>query len=1153
MNKGIFNRLSFLVTGAFVAAIGVLCLAIGFYWFNFIVPSIRASEQTRAEMVLEEVIDEIDSVLEGGDQARLEDAIVKLLLMKDSSSKQNLILGIRVEQIDGTSLVKYSSDPVEITGPFAFSSPLYSSTTQEILGEVSLQYNPQFYEILVEDAQKKLLWLLGMVAGIIFILQRVLLRLLRPLSNLNRQLGEVDFNLPASSPAIRGWMVSEINEVVQSIGNLFTRLDIARKSEIRARQELVRAQSVSKTGNWVWDIVTNDLYWSDEIYRIFGLQPQEFEATYDAFLKVVHPDDRDSVDQAVRDAMAGEAEYDMVHRLVRPDGTVRFVSEKSDVTRDEQGNAIKMVGTVQDITDQKLAEDLSLRFGRVMDEAFNEIYIIDQETFKFVQINKSAVQNMQYTMEEMSAMTPADISPDFSNPEDLEPFFRPLLEGEKDRIIITSRHERKDGTSYPVEVLLQVSKHETPPKIIAIAQDITQRQKAEKAIQEAMKTLEARVRERTTDLERITREKDLILNTAGEGIYGLDGEGNTTFLNPAAEKILGYSSEELIGIPMHQMTHHSRVDGSPYPREECHIYRTFRDGQAKQINNEVFWRKDGTPVSVEYVSNPIYQNGKMVGAVVTFKDITERKRAEEELQKSEEKFRKYFELPLVGIAITSLEKGWLEVNDRLCEFFGYPRDELTRMTWTELTYPDDLEADVAEFNKVLDGESDGYTMEKRFIHKSGEVIYAEISARCVRKPDGQVDYFVALVQDINARKKAEHELILAKEEAERASNAKSEFLSQMSHELRTPLNAVLGFGQVLQGDPDEPLTELQQQGVAEILKGGNHLLELINEILDLSRIESGQLSLSLENINLSILTEELVTLCDPMAKKSSLELLNYVPLHDDHYVFADRVRLKQILLNLVSNAIKYNKPGGTVKIDAGGDKNGGICISVDDTGIGLSEDQINNLFQPFNRLGSEKTEIEGTGVGLTITKRLVEHMNGTIKVESKPGAGSTFSVTFPIGNSEPDLEQGQDKKPFGALGEDSDPFPSQEKWVVLYVEDNPANLNLVRHLFRRRPDSRLLTAPDAKLGLELAQAHQPDLILMDINLPGMDGITALKRLREKEETRKIPVVAISANAMTRDIKHALASGFADYLTKPLDLAEFNRMLNELLNRETKNK
>ncbi|MDH5763035.1 MAG: PAS domain S-box protein [Nitrospinota bacterium] len=1152
MNKGIFNRLSFLVTGAFVAAIGVLCLAIGFYWFNFIVPSIRASEQTRAEMVLEAVIDEIDSVIEGGDQARLEDAIVKLLLMKDSSSKQNLILGIRVEQINGTSLVKYSSDPVEISGLFAFSSPLYSSTTQEILGEVSLQYNPHFYEILVEDAQKKLLWLLVMVAGIIFILQRVLFRLLRPLSDLNRQLGKVDFNLPASSPTIRGWMVSEINEVVQSIDNLFTRLDNARESESKARQELVRAQSVSKTGNWVWDIVTNDLYWSDEIYRIFGLPPQEFEATYDAFLKVVHPDDRNSVDRAVRDAMAGVAEYDMVHRLVRPDGTVRFVSEKSDVTRDEEGNAIKMVGTVQDITDQKLAEDLSLRFGRVMDEAFNEIYIIDQRTFKFVQINKSAVQNIQYTMEEMSAMTPADISPDFSNPEDLEPFFRPLLEGEKDRIVFTSRHLRKDGTSYPVEVLLQISKHETPPKIIAIAQDITQRQKAEKAMQDAMKTLEVRVRERTIDLERITREKDLILNTAGEGIYGLDREGNATFLNPAAEKILGYSSEELIGTSMHQMTHHSRADGSPYPREECRIYNAIRDGQAHYVSDEVFWRKDSTPVTVEYVCNPINEDGKLVGAVVTFKDITERKRAEEELQKSEEKFRKYFELPLVGIAITSLEKGWLEVNDRLCDFVGYPRDELTRLTWAELTHPDDLEADVAKFNKVLDGESEGYTMEKRFIHKNGEVLHAEISVRCVRKPDGQVDYFVALVQDINARKKAEQELILAKEEAERASNAKSEFLSQMSHELRTPLNAILGFGQVLEGDPEEPLTEFQQQGVAEILKGGKHLLELINEILDLSRIEAGQLSLSLENVNLSFLTEELVTLCDPMAKKNGIELLNYVPLHDDRYVFADRVRLKQILLNLVSNAIKYNKPGGTVKMDAGGDKNGGICISVADTGIGLSEQQINNLFQPFNRLGSEKTEIEGTGVGLTITKRLVEHMNGTIKVESKPGAGSTFSVTFPIGTPEADLEDGHEQIPLKDIG-DIKTFSSRGKWVVLYVEDNPANLNLVRHIFHRRPDSRLLTAPDAKLGLELAQAHQPDLILMDINLPGMDGITALQRLREMEDTRKIPVVAISANAMTRDIKHALASGFADYLTKPLDITEFNRMLNELLHREMKNK
>jgi PAS domain S-box-containing protein len=634
-----------------------------------------------------------------------------------------------------------------------------------------------------------------------------------------------------------------VNEEV--IGAVVTFKDISERKiiERNTREELVRAQAVSHVGSWVWDMVKDQVTWSDQMFRNFGLKPQQCEVDYELFINAVHPDDREFVNKAVAKAAAGEEEYDIVHRVVWPDGTIRYIAEKSEVIFGNSGKAVQMIGTGQDITEQKLAEELSLRFGRIMEEAFNEIYIMDQDTFKFIQVNKSALKNMQYTMTEMATLTPANISPDFT-PEQLEPAFGPLREGIKDRIVIQSHHVRKDGSQYPVEVLLQISKHETPPKIVAIVQDmtekkqaedaslrfgrimeksfneififdaeslkftqvnqgarenlgytmeelsqispvdikpeytleqfesllqtlrdgtkellvfetihmrkdgstypveirlqlskfetppqfvaivqdITDRKKAERAMQEAMQTLEVRVRERTADLERLTRENELILNTAGEGIYGLDLEGNTTFLNPAAEEILGYSSDELIGKSQHVVIHHSRVDGSPYPKEECHIFKAFNNGQAYKVSDDVFWRKDGTPVPVEYVSNPIHEDGKVVGAVITFKDISDRKKAEEALRGSEEKFRKYFELPLVGIAITSPEKGWLEVNDKLCDYFGYPREELVKMNWAELTYPDDLEADVAQFEKLTEGSIDGYTLEKRFIHKSGKII-----------------------------------------------------------------------------------------------------------------------------------------------------------------------------------------------------------------------------------------------------------------------------------------------------------------------------------------------------------------------------------------------------------------------------------------------
>ncbi|NIQ01210.1 MAG: PAS domain S-box protein, partial [Nitrospinaceae bacterium] len=498
-------------------------------------------------MILGKVAEELEQAFEKENPSVVEDTMVRLLLMKDPSTDKNLILGLRVEALDGTRLVKFSGGPVEISGRFAFSAPLYSSATQEVLGEVSFQYNPHFYGELVEDARTKLFWLLGLMAGVIILLHRVLLKMIKPLAQLSVSMREIDFSGTPTLPDSNGMVVSEIGEVVQSMKDLLARLEVSRKKERKTRDQMEQAQAVSHTGSWVWDIKTNALDWSDEIYRIVGMSRGEVEPDYPLFLKLVHPEDREMVESAVARAVAGEEEYDIIHRLVRLDGTIRYIREKSQVTFDENGEAIQMIGTGQDITDQKLAEDLSLRFGRIMDESFNEIYIIDRNTFKFVQINRSAARNMQYTMAEMSEMTPADISPDFSDPKDLEYLFKPLQDGTRDRVIITSRHSRKDGTSYPVEVLLQVSRHESPPKIVAIVQDITERLKAEEAMQEAMQTLEKRVEERTTDLTRAKEEAETYLDIAGSMIVGLNDQGEVTLINKQGCEVLGYSKEEVIG------------------------------------------------------------------------------------------------------------------------------------------------------------------------------------------------------------------------------------------------------------------------------------------------------------------------------------------------------------------------------------------------------------------------------------------------------------------------------------------------------------------------------------------------------------------------------------------------------------------------------
>ncbi len=380
----------------------------------------------------------------------------------------------------------------------------------------------------------------------------------------------------------------------------------------------------------------------------------------------------------------------------------------------------------------------------------------------------------------------------------------------------------------------------------------------------------------------------------------------------------------------------------------------------------------------------------------------------------------------------------------------------------------------------------------------------------------------------------------AKEEAEDANRAKSEFLSRISHELRTPMNAILGFSQLMEMDMDDPLSESHQERLNEILKAGNHLLELINEVLDLSRIEAGKLTLSIEDVDVKKVLEETLTLILPMAEKKGISVQNNI--EDNTFVRADHTKFKQVLLNLLSNAVKYNVENGSVILNIENTGDGRVRIFLKDTGNGLTQEQQDTIFEPFNRLDADQTEIEGTGIGLTITRRLMDLMDGSIDITSAPGKGSTFTLEFKKGEETPHSETLAVSHSNRA---ETDSPLKQHK--VLYVEDNPANLALVEQLLKPQKNIELLKAPQAQIGIDLARAHRPDLILMDINLPEMDGIEAFKRLQAHEETRNIPVIAVSANAMESDIKKAHATGFCAYITKPFVLKIFLDEVNRILN------
>jgi signal transduction histidine kinase/ActR/RegA family two-component response regulator len=465
--------------------------------------------------------------------------------------------------------------------------------------------------------------------------------------------------------------------------------------------------------------------------------------------------------------------------------------------------------------------------------------------------------------------------------------------------------------------------------------------------------------------------------------------------------------------------------------------------------------------------------------------------------------------------------------------------------------------------------------ELTYICRDGSCLPAIVSVTALRDDQGNVIGYLLISTDNRERRRVEaahdlaqsrldqslheqqkaleaknFELESARAIAEKANLAKSEFMSGMSHELRTPLNAVLGFAQLMESATPSP-SPAQKLSIEQILKGGWYLLHLINEILDLAMIESGKLSMSQEAMSLSDVLQDCEVLIQPQAQKRGISM-TFPEADSSCFVHADPTRVKQVIINLLSNAIKYNHINGTVVVQCATVSPGRVRVSVRDTGAGLSPAQLEQLYQPFNRLGKEKTGEEGTGVGLVVTKQLVELMGGTVGVESTVGTGTMFWIELPSCSApEPDVT--------GAL-----PAAGAAKWdaaaaapsplrTLLYVEDNPANLALVEQLIARRKDLKFLMASDANTGLDLARTHQPEVILMDINLPGMSGYDALKILHLDPATGHIPVLAISANAIPRDIQKGIDAGFFRYLTKPIKLDEFADALDGALRHAEKNK
>jgi len=653
-----------------------------------------------------------------------------------------------------------------------------------------------------------------------------------------------------------------------------------------------------------------------------------------------------------------------------------------------------------------------------------------------------------------------------------------------------------------------------------------------------------------------------IFNSANFSSIATDAKGVIQIFNVGAERMLGYAAADV----MNQITPADISDpseviarakalsaelGTPItPGFEALVFKASRG--IEDIYELTYIRKDGSrfPAIVSVTALRDAQNA-IIGYLLIGTDNTARKQVEAEQKLLDQRLRdqQFYTRSLIesnidAIMTTDPSGIITDVNKQMEALTDCTRDELIGAPFKNY-FTDPARAEAAIKLALSEKKVTNYELTARA--RDGKETVVSYNAMTFYDRDRRLQGVFAAARDVTERKRLDQalqetnvELKGAKSAAEKANLAKSDFLSSMSHELRSPLNAILGFAQLMESAAPPPSAG-QSARIAQILQAGWHLLNLINEILDLAVIESGKVSLSREPVSLAEVIAECRTMMEPQAQQRGIAM-TFPRFEPPVFVWADRTRLKQIVINLLSNAIKYNRERGQVVVEYTVTPAARIRIGVRDTGHGLDPGKLAQLFQPFNRLGQEGTGVVGTGIGLVVTKQLAELMDGVLGVESTVGTGSVFWVELRP-SEPPGLIEAPPAPAVPAL---RPRVAAARVRTLLYIEDNPANMELVEQLIARRPELHLLKAVNGTLGIRLAQTGRPEVILMDINLPGLSGTAALKILRTDPATAHIPVVAVSANAMPRDIELGLAAGFFRYLTKPIKVEEFMATLDVAL-------
>jgi PAS domain S-box-containing protein len=629
-----------------------------------------------------------------------------------------------------------------------------------------------------------------------------------------------------------------------------------------------------------------------------------------------------------------------------------------------------------------------------------------------------------------------------------------------------------------------------------------------------------------------------LLDAAPDGIVVCDEHGVLALVNSAAERMFGYAHDELLGKPLEVL-----IPEHVRPRHHHHLAAYSAEPRLRPMgsNLELYGRrKDGTELPVEISLSPFStERGLLIIAGV--RDVTERRQLERDKKRATNYLLSAVEAVQEAFLLFDEDDRVIMVNSAAREIVGAAGNApiLGRR------FEDLLRDTIAAGTYDLAGESPEALFERRLAYHrnpSGTLELRTVSGRYLRLTERKTadQGTLTMIADVSDDVHRAEELRQAREQSDAASAAKSEFLSSMSHELRTPLNAILGFAQLLERDRKQPLSERQLERIGHVMRGGEHLLRLIDDVLDLSRIEAGRTSVSAEPVELGDVLAEVVHILEPMAARAQIRIADPSIAPGASRVIADRTRFAQILMNFGSNAIKYGRPHGRVAFRTEVLPNA-LRVTVADDGIGIPVDKRDKIFEPFQRAGQEAGPIEGTGIGLTISKRLAELMHGSVGFDSELGRGSEFWIDLPVDR--------QHAAPLPAFRDEAGGLrlaTGERRHTVVYVEDNPSNIAFMRELVSELPSVELLTAPTAEIGLELIRARQPKVVILDINLPGMSGFEAIRLLREWPETRDIPVIGLSAAALARDTTRARDAGFYRYLTKPVKVAELTETLEGLL-------